>query len=130
MDYFKRKYGEYLNTLLRLKAALRIKEPDDVQIDGIIQRFEITFNKAIETLKAYLNYVGISNYIEEPIYTLKIAFEEGIIYDGELWIEMLEVKNNILDEDYYHKTRKIYNDIKEIYVSLLEKLSSKLNRGE
>ena len=25
---------------------------------------------------------------------------------------------------------EIYNDIKEIYVSLLEKLSSKLNRGE
>jgi len=30
----------------------------------------------------------------------------------------------------YEESRKIYNDIKNTYVSLLEKLSSKLNRGE
>lgn len=130
MESFNHKYENYTNALIKLKEALTIEDPDEVQIDGIIQRFEFTFELAWKTLKEYLEFMGINNDMIGPRGVLKTAFEEGIIYDGDLWIKMMEARNNMSHRYDYEESRKIYNDIKEIYVSLLEKLSSKLNRGE
>lgn len=131
MESFNHKYENYTNALTRLKEALNIQDPDEVQIDGIIQRFEFTFELAWKTIKEYLEFMGIDiSDMVGPRGVLKAAFEEGIIYDGDLWIKMMEARNNMSHRYDYEESRKIYNDIKEIYVSLLEKLSSKLNRGE
>ena len=130
MESFNHKYENYTNALIKLKEALAISDPDEVQIDGIIQRFEFTFELAWKTLKEYLEFMGINNDIVGPRGVLKTAFEEGIIYDGDAWIKMMEARNNMSHRYDYEESRKIYNDIKNIYVSLLEKLSSKLNRGE
>ena len=130
MESFNHKYENYVNALTKLKEALTINDPDEVQIDGIIQRFEFTFELAWKTIKEYLGFMGIKDEIVGPKGILKTAFEEGIIYDGDLWIKMMEARNSMSHRYDYEESRKIYNDIKNTYVSLLEKLSNKLNRGE
>ncbi len=130
MESFNRKYENYSNALLKLKEALQIEEPDEVQIDGIIQRFEFTFELAWKTIKEYLEFMGMAGDMVGPRGVLKVAFEEGIIYDGDNWIKMMEARNNMSHRYDYEESRNIYLDIKNTYVLLLEKLCNKLNRGE
>lgn len=129
METFNHKYENYSNALLKLKEALQIEEPDEVQIDGIIQRFEFTFELAWKTIKEYLEFMGVTSDMIGPRGTLKAAFEEGIIYDGDTWIRMMEARNNMSHRYDYEESRRIYLDIKNTYVLLLEKLLEKLKRS-
>ena len=113
METFNHKYENYSNALLKLKEALQIEEPDEVQIDGIIQRFEFTFELAWKTIKEYLEFMGVTSDMIGPRGTLKAAFEEGIIYDGDTWIRMMEARNNMSHRYDYEESRRIYLDIKK-----------------
>lgn len=130
METFNHKYENFSNALLRLKDALKIEEPDEVQIDGIIQRFEFTFELAWKTMKEYLEFMGIGSDMIGPRGVLKAAFEQGLIFDGDTWIKMMEARNNMSHRYSYDESRKIYQNIKDTYVTLLENLCEKLNRGE
>ena len=130
MESFNHKYQNYLNALEKLKEAMQIVEPDEVQIDGIIQRFEFTFELAWKTIKEYLEFMGITEDMVGPRGVLKIAFAEGIIHDGDTWIEMMAARNNVSHRYDYEESRQIYIKIKEKYITLLEQLCNKLNRGE
>lgn len=130
MEGFNHKYENYSNALLRLKESLQIEEPDEVHIDGIIQRFEFTFELAWKVLKEYLEYIGMNDDVYGPRGVLKAAFAEGLIYDGDTWIKMLDARNNVTHRYSYDESRKIYLDIKNTYVVVLEKLCNKLKRSE
>ena len=45
MKRFKERHQEYRNALFRLKEALQ-KEENDIIIDGVLHRFEFTFELA------------------------------------------------------------------------------------
>ena len=128
MEKFELKYENYCKALMRLKESLRIKNPDDLHIDGITQRFEFTFDLAWQTTKEYLEFMGITYEMIGPRGTLRAAFEQGLIYDGDTWIKMMEARNNMSHRYSYDESRKIYQDIKETYVTLLENLCEKLKR--
>lgn len=81
--------------LEKLKEALKISNPDDVYIDGVIQGFEFVFELSWKTIKEYLIYSGYDIVSVEPRGTLKTAFSAGIIEDGEEWIEMMEARNSL-----------------------------------
>ena len=65
--------------------------------EGLIQRFEYSFELAWKLLKDYLDDQGIT--VTSPRKTIKTAFSEGIIKDGDSWIVMLESRN-ILSHTY------------------------------
>ncbi|MBX6423899.1 nucleotidyltransferase substrate binding protein [Thermosulfurimonas sp. F29] len=77
------KKTEVYLALERLKeAASRLEEAlprvkDDLDRDGVIQRFEFTFELFWKTLKFILEYQGIS--CTSPRQCLKEAFKMGLI---------------------------------------------------
>lgn len=124
MKRYEERKQELLNATERLKEALQEKE-NDIVIDGTLHRFEFTFELAWKTMKDYLEYSGIIDGIGSPREIIKTAFANGIIDDGENWIKMMLARNSLshlYDED---KSREIYIEIKEIYISLFEKLNKK-----
>lgn len=125
MERFIQRRMEYINALNRLKEALKEKETD-VVIDGVLHRFEFTFELAWKTLKDYLEYMGLSEKTGSPREVIQSAFKQGIIEDGEEWIEIM-LSRNSLSHLYDEKTsREIYQKIKEKYVSNFDKLKAKL----
>ena len=72
----------------RLKEALE-KEADDITIDGVIHRYEFTFELAWKTLKDYLEYLGISSNTGSPREVLKESYVHNLIENGEVWIYMM-----------------------------------------
>ena len=124
MNRFIQRKEDYLKALERLKEALN-EEESEIVIDGVLHRFEFTFELAWKTIKDYLEYSGIIDGIGSPREIIKTAFEQGIIDDGENWIKMMLARNSLSHLYDENKSRKIYIEIKEIYLELFEKLNSK-----
>ena len=67
---------DYKNALTRLKEALQ-EEPSGIVIDGILHRFEFTFELAWKCIKDYLEYMGISEKIGSPRENIQLAYKNG-----------------------------------------------------
>lgn len=126
MTRFEQRREDYFNALERLKEA--VKQGDsDIIIDGILHRFEFTFELAWKTVKDYLEYLGITNKIGSPREIIQTGYKQGIIEDGESWIKMM-LSRNSLSHIYDEKTsREIYEYIVSEYIDLFENLKKKLN---
>lgn len=119
------KYEDYKNALKRLMEALNFKEVNDIIIDGIIQRFEFTFELSWKLMKEFLEHEGIE--ANSPRSTIREAFKIGLIDNGDKWISMLTDRNktsHIYDEE---ESRAIYDNIREIYVEEFIKLLKKFD---
>lgn len=128
MERFNQRLEEYTNALNRLREGLKKSEneEDDLYIDGILQRFEFTFELAWKTMKDYMEYEGIINKIGSPREIIKSGFAEGIIEDGEVWIKMMLARNSLAHIYDEATSREIYTGIKNEYIVLMEKLEERL----
>ncbi len=124
MKRFEERQSDYKKALLKLKEALQ-EEPTEIVIDGILHRYEFTFELAWKTIKDYLEYMGIVNKVGSPRENIQLAYQQGIINDGELWIEMMLSRNSLSHLYDEETSRKIYNDIKNKYIQAFENLEEK-----
>ncbi|MDH8679256.1 HI0074 family nucleotidyltransferase substrate-binding subunit [Fusibacter bizertensis] len=95
--------------------------------EGLIQRFEYTFELAWKTIKDYLEANDVN--AKFPREVIKEGFHFEIIDDGDVWMDMLEKRNllaNTYDEgrfnfvtlkiktEYYSAVAQVYNYFKVI----------------
>jgi nucleotidyltransferase substrate binding protein (TIGR01987 family) len=126
MNRFAERKEDYKNALSRLTEALE-EEPTEIVIDGILHRFEFTFELAWKTIKDYLEYMGISDSIGSPRENIKLAYKQGIISDGELWIEIMLARNSLSHLYDELTSRGIYNKIKKEYIKAFKELEEKFD---
>ena len=111
----------------RLNESVKVAK-DELDKDGVIQRFEFTVELLWKTLKIALEYNKI--LCSSPRDCVKKAFKYGLIDDDEIVMDMLDDRNkssHIYDEKI---SEEIFERIKEVYVdsinSLIEKLASRV----
>lgn len=126
MKRFDERKQEYSNAINRLSEAIQ-EEETEIVIDGVLHRFEFTFELAWKVMKDYLEYVGVIDKTGSPREIIKSAFEYGMIEQGEKWIDMMLARNSLLHLYDEKKSREVYKDIKKIYFNLLQKLNEKLD---
>ena len=126
MGRFEERRKEFSNAVQRLKEALEEKE-SDIIIDGVLHRFEFTFELAWKTMKDYLEYIGVIEKTGSPREIIKSAFEYGMIEDGEAWIKMMLARNSLSHLYDEAKSREVYQEIKDVYFELLKQLKEKFN---
>ena len=124
---FEKRKQNFTNAIERLKEALN-EEETEIAIDGTLHRFEFTFELAWKTMKDLMEYNGINESTGSPREVLKNAFQNGIIEDGETWINMMLARNSLSHLYDEEASRKIYKDIKEKYIVLIEKLNEVLEK--
>jgi nucleotidyltransferase substrate binding protein (TIGR01987 family) len=110
------RYNNYERALELLKEAITIKTPTDLEIEGMIQRFEYTFELAWKTLKDYLEEKGYTELVGSKE-VIRQAFADGIINEGEVWMDMIKARN--LTTHIYNK--QTANHIKDDIVNLYYK---------
>lgn len=116
---------DFKKAFKKLKESTNLKVENDIVIDGVIQRFEFTFEQSWKLMKLYLEYEGIEEP-KSPRSTIREAFKYGIIEDGDPWISMM-IDRNKTSHIYDESTAiEIYNSIKSNHVNLLEKLLNKM----
>ncbi len=114
------KVKKFEKALERLREAV-IQAKDELDKDGVIQRFEFTVEMLWKTLKAILEYQGIECY--SPRNCVKEAFKANIIGDDEIILDMLEDRN--LSSHIYDQkvSEEIFQRIKSVYLPYLENLN-------
>jgi nucleotidyltransferase substrate binding protein (TIGR01987 family) len=110
-------------------ACSRLKEgtergKTELEIDGVIQRFEFTFELLWKTLKLYLKEVGIKCY--SPKECLKEAFRYGLFFEDQTFLDMLKDRNKTTHIYNEEDSRKIFNRIKSHYYPAIVKLAKEL----
>ena len=121
---------DLIKATARLQEALNVENVTDVVIDGVLHRFELTFELAWKTMKDYLEYVGLIQKTGSPREVLQNAYQNDLIDNGEDWIEMMLSRNtlsHLYDED---ESREIYEKIKNKYADMIEELINGLNSKE
>lgn len=69
------------------------RETDQLEKEGVIQRFEYCFELAWKTVKDYMEQSGFVFATVAPHQVLKEAFAAKIIADGQVWIDMPDHRN-------------------------------------
>lgn len=107
-------------TLLRTALEGRALESfTDLEREGLVQRFEYTFELAWKTLKDYLEYSGLVLDQVTPRSVIKAAFAARVIADGDTWIDML-AHRNLMSHTYDEaKFKDAVNAIALRYVGVL-----------
>lgn len=117
------KLNDFKRASNRLNDATEIPVDHDIVYDGVIQRFEFTFELSWKLMKMYLEYTGISD-LRSPRETIREAYTYGLIEDGEQWIDMMVDRNKTVHLYDEEEAKLIYNKVKNIYSQLLSKLGS------
>ncbi len=128
MSKLETKLNNFTNALQRLKeAAIELEKDDasDVVRDGLIQRFEFTYELAWKTTKQYLEEVGIVDN-NSPKAVIKAAYAQNLIFNEQNWLLMLNDRN--LTSHVYKEeiAEEIAERITDYYINEFEKLLSKL----
>lgn len=116
MNRLEERKADYIKALSRLQDALNKDLDDDIIIDGIIQRYEFTFEQAWKVMKLYLEDQGILDEALAPRSTIRSAFKHKVIEDGYMWIEMMLDRNrtsHMYDEE---TAKQIVQSIKDKYI--------------
>ncbi len=95
----------------QLDKGLKILQPNTIEKQGIIQSFEFTFELAWKTMKDYLESQGVS--VQFPREAVKEAFHYQIVSDGDVWMDMLEKRNQMAhtyDEAAAERALKLIRD--------------------
>lgn len=125
MKRFEERVQDLTNATSRLKEALK-EDENDLVVDGILHRYEFTFELAWKTMKDYLNYLGIQQNTGSPREVLKESFANKLIDNGDIWINMMLARNSLSHLYDEENLREIYIEIKEKYIYEIEKLVEKL----
>lgn len=126
------KCEHFCNAVERLAEALTeyAASPASTVIrDGVIQRFEFTFELAWKSLREYMEDQGASMEAVFSKQVFKAAYAAGLIHDERAWVNMLTARNltsHVYDES---TADTIARDICETYLPTLQALAE-LYRAE
>ena len=122
---WKQRFDNFDRAFTLLRTALQSCALDDfsyLEQEGIIQRFEYSFELAWKTMKDYLENSGVALSPVTPRAVIKEAFAAKMIDDGDGWIAMM-LDRNQLSHTYDMVTfRKVLVAVNENYLPILEQL--------
>jgi nucleotidyltransferase substrate binding protein (TIGR01987 family) len=92
---WQQRFANYQRALNNLTGAVQLSAQrplTDLERQGLIQAFEFTHELAWKTLKDFLQARAVSGLYGSKD-TTREAFSQGLIADGELWMEMIRHRN-------------------------------------
>lgn len=118
-----RKLENFKNACDRLDEGIkRYDEKDDLYRDGLIQRFEFTFELAWKTLKAIFEEEGLLG-LNSPKTVLREAYAAELIDNEEIWLSMLKDRNSTAHIYNENMSIEICNNIINKYIDEFRKLT-------
>jgi len=98
---WKQRFQNFDRAFLLLREALENGSANlsPLEKEGVIQRFEYSYELAWKTIKDYLEQNGVIITPVTPRQVLKEAFASKVIEDGQVWIDMVDHRN-LLSHSY------------------------------
>ena len=121
---WKQRFSNFDRAFVLLRDAME-RGPEalsPLEKEGVIQRFEYSFELAWKCVKDYLEESGFVFAIVTPRQVLKDAFAAKVLADGQAWIDMLDHRN-LLSHTYNQANfEKAVMSIHTRYLAAFEQL--------
>lgn len=117
-DNFKRAFG----LLREAIEIMQARELTQLEKEGVIQRFEYTWELAWKVLGDYLDSTGIVLATVTPAGVIRAAYAAKIISDGDIWMKALDARNKMSHTYNFTTFEKIIAEIRAEYFALLDAL--------
>jgi nucleotidyltransferase substrate binding protein (TIGR01987 family) len=105
---------------------IRERKISALEQEGVIQRFEYTWELTWKVLKDYLEYTGIILETVTPAAVIKAAIAANIIKNGDVWMAALDSRNKMSHTYDFKKFKKIVISIEKEYYPELERMYLKM----
>lgn len=91
------RFQNFDGALVLLREGVELLEGDVHPIvqEGVIQRFEYTFELAWKTLKDFLLWRKVTLSRSGPADVIRAAFAAGYIAEGATWMDALDARNEM-----------------------------------
>ncbi len=122
---WKQRFENFERGFLLLRSALdgrTLDQLNQLEQEGVIQRFEYTFELAWKTLKDYLEDAGITLDQIHPRAVIKAAFAAKLLEDGEAWMDMLAARNLMSHTYDCTKFQEVVAALKGRYLAVIEEM--------
>lgn len=127
---WEQRFSNYRKAFAKIEEVISHKNLDDLselEKEGLIQRFEYTYELAWKTLQDLLKYKGYQD-IFGPTPVLEQALRDGYISDATNW-KKLKKSRELTSHTYDSNTaEEIVDDIYECYYELFKLLENKLEQ--
>ena len=122
---WKQRFENFEKAFIFFESAVEKESYTPIEIGGLVQAFEFTFELGWKTVKDYLEEQGIMTRF--PREAIKESFNTQVIEDGHSWLHMLEKRNellhtyneivaknavDIIKNRYYPAIRQVYQYLK------------------
>lgn len=128
---WKQRFQNFDRAFVLLRQALErgpaVLSP--LEKEGVIQRFEYSFELAWKTVKDFLEAGGLIIAPLTPRQVLKEAFAAKVIGDGQVWIDMLDHRNLLSHTYDFSVFEKAVEAIAKRYLPAMEELHAYFVRG-
>lgn len=125
---WQQRFNNFKNALLTLESAVTLANQRDLTVlekQGLIQGFEFTHELFWKTVKDFIEERGNQKLFGSKDATRQ-AFEDGLISDGEIWMDMINSRN--LSTHTYREqiADEIAKDIVHVYFTLFKGFEDKM----
>lgn len=118
LDNYKRAFG-----LLRESIELsQSRELNQLEKEGVIQRFEYTWELAWKLLNDLLAADGVTLDTVTPRSVIRAAFSARFISDGEAWMKALDARNRMSHTYNFKEFERVILEIQTTYLALFDSL--------
>lgn len=123
---WKQRFANFKKALDQLREFKGIGENlNKFEKQGLIKAFEYTYELAWNTIKDYYEYQGESN-MQGSRDVIQLAFNRGLIFDGEGWMQMLKDRNKTSHTYNQETAEEIASNILSRYFKLFKDLHVEL----
>ncbi len=123
------RFQNFSRALSLLNEALEgeVSDLNDLEKEGVIQRFEYTFELSWNTLKDRLEYDGVLMQSVTPRSVIRTAIATGLVADGQTWMNMLEDRRNTSHRYDAGLLESVLSNIQNNYLPILKTLHGRLS---
>lgn len=118
---WKQRFQNYEKVFLKLKEAVSAPQLNELERNGLIQRFEFTLDLSWKVMKDYLEEKGF-NFKPSPKDTFRQAQESNFIDYAQPLIDGLEIRNELSHDYDGKKFETSEEELREEIFPALERL--------
>ena len=108
---WQQRFQNFKKALSQLKKFVDEKKLNEMELQGMIQSFEYTYELAWNVMKDYYEFQGVTD-LQGSRDVIRLAFKRNLIEDGDNWMKMIE--SRIKSSHTYHE--EITKEISELIV--------------
>ena len=113
-------------SLLREALEDGVEPLNQLELEGVIQRFEFTFELSWNLLKDRLEYDGLVIATITPRNVIREAYSAKLIDDCETWIDMLTDRNLMSHTYDFERFKVVVENVHSRYLTVLDNLYQRL----